>query len=1529
MNQMTKHIQTTIRKIITIMITSIVSFSLLPTNIILAENSKTSASLNDYSELLVDVMQDSEIVYSGKLGGFANGAYANVNFEKLDLLCVYQLSEDKTFTIIPRKNQANTNNTNNTSIITNDNNIVSVCFRNNNRYAENNLTQGLIYEVTFQNKLSSAKKFMPFFVVYSKDGTLKKIYKGEETTALGKRSATAQVGIDVKNISATDTVKAMVWNPDTMESYIQSQIICHEESDFYGNTQETATLIPDISKDITGSVTKDIDEDWIKFNAEFREYYTFCFVNAQVTLHENGRSYSLTSGERRMVSKGEHYLQIRSESGKKDYVLWEMTDDVIDSTFDVYEHDLNVDPYKKKIETYCDSCYDTDAEQAAEVYTKYQQIIDEDSKLHQLPSCMERAIANIKNYDKILNLYYTRSTAQFENIQNRYKELAAQCRLNDTFSLNSIDDAEKQDVLIPLPGSIECSLVANPPSSEVTENEDVEETVNLASNSEPSLQIISKTTTSVTVDVQFPISEAKGNCLRIYDFNTETGNTSFDYAVTFQGHGVEKLRNGHQTINRLRPGGIYVLAMMWSTDGGETCGAKNTIFQRVQLDYDSEEEKSEFVSPKGHVTAVMENDDIPDESNLNTWLKRMDTVYEDLREFTGNEPYDNQSIFIESDRNDFNTYQPNGQDYWRLIMGLSGNPVRISQPFFRSHMNRITHMNDWGDTPIHELSHDFDKPQWEFDAETLAFLKLDYVLENHTDARVYRIDTMTTYAGLGNTLNQDSYYKFLKKDWFEGYDQTFGKGTYSPAGLAVILLNIKDKIGWEPFSQAFQYIGNIPFQNAPSDELGKLNLFLRKLGDFSGKGERIFNYITEEEKTIIENEFGKGLKWLDDLSDPSLTRTVSGRTADIHVRKGDHKQYQFVPQTSGNYAIYTGQYGETGAPNNTYLEVKTTNSETETPMAENDNYGEGVYSRVDVHLEAGQPYFITVHNANPNNSILHARLYVVKTNEQDVLTTDATKNVNVGSSELHIMRFTPNSNGVYSFSVIPRDGSKAYLKLFDRTDLTNRIAQSDSRVIEYLEAGKTYYLQFCGYLMRAANGSVTAKPGHTLEFTKDSDRNFIYVNNPEYIANEDIVDDTESRQDKLFEQKNITGKNTYYQTHLAWYNSARDMESYPAQDSFYLGVDFYNPNDYAVTVDVSNLVAAENKTYLSHYVNKTGENPETITIQPYKHAQLFDYTVNKFECHRVGDLPSLFLMFDFEVKKSTGGNIPDGQGITLSSLAAYDYENMRLKEGNENDLVCNDVSLKHGNVLYGYESRPTEHDLNIKYKGIARNQSNQIDANIELAIDNNTNGEIPIQLKDNGDLINGCYPAKQTDWNVQINPIHDTYEALVHTTVGNLHKFTYHFDDTKQWFFDYKHHNTNYLTSNDNSAESINQPVPEDVLTRARSEIMSGHKSTNGSLDDAALEMGSWGVVYHYTITVNNTGTKTRKLKYRVRATAHYTLIGMREDSNDKYTFKDTGDDSKRQIPFEVEIPPGQKTFEVVTLCGGGNGGLENTMIIE
>ncbi len=481
---------------------------------------------------------------------------------------------------------------------------------------------------------------------------------------------------------------------------------------------------------------------------------------------------------------------------------------------------------------------------------------------------------------------------------------------------------------------------------------------------------------------------------------------------------------------------------------------------------------------------------------------------------------------------------------------------------------------------------------------------------------------------------------------------------------------------------------------------------------------------------------------------------------------------------------------------------------------------------------------------------------------------------------------------------------------------------------EYRAAGHTYYLQFSGFLMKYAMGRINVRKGQTIEFTKKTDSNFIYVNNPEYISNEDIVDDTNSRGYKIFEQKNVRGSSTYYQPNLEWYNSDADERYYPKQNSFYIGIDFYNPNSYEVSIEVNNLVATENKTYLQHYINKTGENVGAITVAPKQHAQLFDYTANKMICHRIGDLPSSYILFDFIVKKANGVSIPYNEGITISSLAAYNYENMRLKSNESNILVYQNKPLNHGDMLYGSDTRPTEHDLRIKYKGIAENQSNQIDTNLEFTVDNGTHDGIEFELKDKNGIINGTYPAKQTDWNVQINPINDEYEALLHTTTKNLHSFTYDFNGTKKWYFDYKHRNTDYLTTSDNSTE-INQSVPNSIIAKAAEEIISGHKSTVGAIDESAIEMGSWGVVYHYVITVNNVGTITKTVKYRIKTDAHLTLIGMRENENDKYTFKDSGMDTAYQIPFTIEIPPGQKTFEIVTMSGAGNGGLENTLIVE
>jgi len=55
------------------------------------------------------------------------------------------------------------------------------------------------------------------------------------------------------------------------------------------------------------------------------------------------------------------------------------------------------------------------------------------------------------------------------------------------------------------------------------------------------------------------------------------------------------------------------------------------------------------------------------------------------------------------------------------------------------------------------------------------------------------------------------------------------------AGFAYNLTRIRQSIGHQPFNQAFDYFANLSAANMPSTQLGRVNLFLTKLRDFSGR----------------------------------------------------------------------------------------------------------------------------------------------------------------------------------------------------------------------------------------------------------------------------------------------------------------------------------------------------------------------------------------------------------------------------------------------------------------------------------------------------------------------------------------------------------------------------------------------------------------------------------------------------------------------------------------------------------------------
>ena len=105
-------------------------------------------------------------------------------------------------------------------------------------------------------------------------------------------------------------------------------------------------------------------------------------------------------------------------------------------------------------------------------------------------------------------------------------------------------------------------------------------------NAAPALTIMETTSTSITYNATFPTLGAKGNAVYIIDFNKASGLTAERNA---SGENAIHKLSGRYTINGLQPGGIYILEILWSTDGGESYGGDNSICRFVQLPCETEE----------------------------------------------------------------------------------------------------------------------------------------------------------------------------------------------------------------------------------------------------------------------------------------------------------------------------------------------------------------------------------------------------------------------------------------------------------------------------------------------------------------------------------------------------------------------------------------------------------------------------------------------------------------------------------------------------------------------------------------------------------------------------------------------------------------------------------------------------------------------------------------------------------------------------------------------------------------------------
>lgn len=763
-----------------------------------------------------------------------------------------------------------------------------------------------------------------------------------------------------------------------------------------------------------------------------------------------------------------------------------------DVSFDIVKKDVLLNEYKNKLVGLFYAANENGNTQLAKsIEDKLNSLIIEDSRLHDLPENLQNINKNLSvssEVQSLVNQIYAAKASEFNNLENKYKAAIDQFS-NQVLEVNTsnssdreitntkeqefqdfaFDDeskvnAKKNNTMqispsasgrspkIKLDDAMRDEKLESVTTQSIYSIQTTESVYSIQATSTPVLTITSTSSTSVTFNATFPTSGIWGNVIRIMDFNVAQPPVS-----SFDVYGGNWYRtNGVYTISGLKPGGLYIVWSSWSTDGQWT-GGDNSICRIVQIPYATAETLTRRDGT--YVFTNLESNDMnyASATSFNTWINRLDSSYLALKDLVGKVPYNGNKIELKSSRDGFIGSAIDGSSSWYMTWGWSGNPAELWQPFVNSHMMRLSN-DDWGDTAIHELSHDFDQSIWEFDSEFFADFKEYYVVES-LGAKVYRTDTEKYYTG-------SSFANFFKTDQLNtAYDKTFPYGTYSSRGLVSVFIRIKNTIGWQPFKDTFRYLNNLSSGQVPTSNIGKFNLFMTKLKDYSGTD--IISLLSSNEKNVIQNWMGGTISYVVPITAVSISLNTPD---DVSLTAGAYKVYKFTPSATGVYNIFTGPYAGTGTSNDTYLELYS-DSGLNNIITSNDDSGGTTFSKISMTLTAGTTYYIKLRHYSSSGA-LYTRFIINM--EIPTINLNSPVDVSLPAGAYNVYKFTPQSTGEYKIFTGPYGGTGSsndtYLELYSDQTLTNKITYNDdgagnsfSLITKALTGGTTYYIKLRHY----------------------------------------------------------------------------------------------------------------------------------------------------------------------------------------------------------------------------------------------------------------------------------------------------------------------------------------------------------------------------------------------------------------------------------------------------------------------------------
>ncbi len=281
------------------------------------------------------------------------------------------------------------------------------------------------------------------------------------------------------------------------------------------------------------------------------------------------------------------------------------------------------------------------------------------------------------------------------------------------------------------------------------------------------------------------------------------------------------------------------LGFPWGTvNGGKARG--RAWFDDVEVRRVVDADDNIYTRESRHIILKLDRDKVTlSDAEIDSWLEKLDRIYEAYRDLVGDVPYGGRKIAI------LNTpgIEPG---YW----ALAGNPILWNNHVaVKEVVERTATHGDWGFGIMHEIGHVFSAGnirhygRWNWNDEIFANFRMSYALEVCDG-------TMSQRNRLYRGAEVRDYYKIF-------YDETIGAGVAKNNGDALhyTFLRIKDRYGWDVYKKAFRELYEIDDEHLPELKTAydKMLFFLSYVSKAAGEDVTKTCYTAEELELIRQS----------------------------------------------------------------------------------------------------------------------------------------------------------------------------------------------------------------------------------------------------------------------------------------------------------------------------------------------------------------------------------------------------------------------------------------------------------------------------------------------------------------------------------------------------------------------------------------------------------------------------------------------------------------------------------------------------